>query len=93
MARERAMLPVRMAALAVLEERPMSVSDVLKTIVRRTKGELVPAGAQIGTVLLGMSDDGLAESDESEGFAKYTITAEGKQEKEKLKSVLKDLGI
>lgn len=87
--RERNAISVPTAVLLTLNGVPMSVSDVQKSITRRTQMAIIPQAPAVAVALKGYVEDGFVQADESSRPATYTLTDRGKAAAEQTKSALR----
>ena len=73
---------IRAAALALLAERPMHGSEMIKEIEERTDGAWTPSAGSIYPTLQMLEDEGLISGQEIEGKRRFTLTESGREEQE-----------
>lgn len=71
---------VRTAVLALLAEQPMHGYQMIQEIEQRTLGQWKPSAGSIYPTLQMLTDDGLIQSDASNGRKTYSLTEEGTAE-------------
>lgn len=71
---------VRTAVLALLAEQPMHGYQMIQEIEQRTAGQWKPSAGSIYPTLQMLTDDGLIQSDASNGRKTYSLTEEGTAE-------------
>lgn len=80
---------LRFYALKLLSEKPMSGSEIMEEIERRTDGHWRPSPGSIYPLLAWLRDKGLVkEVSSEEGVKRYSITEEGKKLLEEEKKFL-----
>ncbi|HUY17166.1 MAG TPA: PadR family transcriptional regulator [Acidimicrobiales bacterium] len=71
---------VRVAILALLEERPMHGYEMMQELSERTQGLWQPSPGSIYPALQLLEDQGLVRSESAEGRRQFTLTDEGRAE-------------
>jgi len=71
---------VRMAILALLEERPMHGYEMMQELSERTQGLWQPSPGSIYPALQLLEDQGLVRSESADGRRQFTLTDEGRAE-------------
>ncbi len=71
---------VRVAILALLEERPMHGYEMMQELAERTQGLWQPSPGSIYPALQLLEDQGLVRSESAEGRRQFTLTDEGRAE-------------
>ena len=71
---------VRVAILALLEERPMHGYEMMQELSERTQGLWQPSPGSIYPALQLLEDQGLVRSESAEGRRQFTLTDEGRVE-------------
>jgi DNA-binding PadR family transcriptional regulator len=73
---------VRLAALALLAERPMHGYEMIREIEERSGGAWTPSAGSIYPTLQMLEDEGLISGQESDGKRRFALTDEGRAEQE-----------
>ena len=71
---------VRVAILALLEERPMHGYEMMQELSERTQGLWQPSPGSIYPALQLLEDQGLVRSESTDGRRQFTLTDEGRAE-------------
>lgn len=69
---------VRLAILALLEERPMHGYEMMQELSERTQGLWQPSPGSIYPALQLLEDQGLVRSESADGRRQFTLTDEGR---------------
>jgi DNA-binding PadR family transcriptional regulator len=70
---------VRVAILALLEERPMHGYEMMQELAERTHGLWRPSPGSLYPALQMLEDQGLVRSETADGRRQYTLTDEGRE--------------
>src|SRR5580658_6602784 len=70
---------VRVAILALLEERPMHGYEMMQELAERTHGLWSPSPGSLYPALQMLEDQGLVRSESADGRRQYTLTDEGRE--------------
>jgi len=71
---------VRLAILALLEERPMHGYEMMQELAERTQGLWRPSPGSLYPALQLLEDQGLVRSESADGRRQFTLTDEGRAE-------------
>lgn len=71
---------VRAAVLALLSENPMHGYQIIKEIEERSKGSWKPSAGSVYPTLQLLADEGLVDTEESNGRKIYSLTEAGRAE-------------
>lgn len=70
---------VRVAILALLEERPMHGYEMMQELAERTHGLWRPSPGSLYPALQMLEDQGLVKSESADGRRQFTLTDEGRE--------------
>jgi len=71
---------VRLAILALLSERPMHGYEMMQELADRTKGIWRPSPGSLYPALQLLEDQGLVQSETTDGRRQFTLTEKGREE-------------